>query len=153
MENKKINSNMNSVDIIMTMSEDNPGAIQIVMQMMNNPRSFMDILLCDSLNIRGSKLYMLHNDCCERNTDKFNRTLMMLRNGVYSQDQIQSNLNLIRAIPFIDDNIVIEGVPPYGEDFGPGDEKWKEFCEKNKEAFTKKLNAILGQQNNDSKKI
>lgn len=28
---------------------------------------FMDILLLDSLDIRGSQLYMLHNDCCGRN--------------------------------------------------------------------------------------
>ena len=78
--------------------------------------------------------------------DKFNRTLMMLRCGVFSEKQIQSNLDLVRAMPFIDDSIVIEGVPPYGKDFGPTDEKWDEFCSKNKEAFTKKLDAILEQQ-------
>ena len=74
----------------------------------------------------------------------------------FSEEQIQSNLDLVRAMPFIDDSIVIEGVPPYGEDFGPTDEKWDEFCNKNKEAFTKKLDAFLEQQkgnNNSGPKI
>ena len=151
MGNEKLTGNMSTMDMIMTMCEGNPGAMQVIMQMMSDPRSFMDILLCDSLDIRGSKLYMLHNDCCGRNTDKFNRTLMMLRCGVYSQEEIQGNLGLVRAMPFIDDSIVIEGVPPYGKDFGPGDEKWEEFCQKNKDAFVQKLNAVLEQQNGPKK--
>ena len=54
----------------------------------------------------------------------------------------------VYAVHFLTDydSIVIEGVPPYGKDFGPTDEKWDEFCSKNKEAFTKKLDAILEQQ-------
>ena len=146
MGKEKLTGDMSPMDMIMTMCEGNPGALNVIMQMMNDPRSFMDILLCDSLDIRGSKLYMLHNDCCERNNDKFNRTLMMLRCGIFSEEQIQANLNLLYAMPFIDDSIVVDGVPPYGKDFGPGDEKWDEFCAKQKEAFTQKLNAVLEQQ-------
>lgn len=153
MGNGKLTGNMNTRDIVMTMCEGNPGAMNVMMQMMSDPRSFLDIFLCDSLDIRGSRLYMLYNDCCERNNNKFNRTLMMLRCGVYSQEEINANLDLVRAIPFIDDSIVIDGVPPYGEDFSVTDEKWEEFCSKNKEAFTQKLNVVLEQQESCSKKI
>ena len=125
MRNEKLTSNMDFMDIIMTMSEGNPGAVMVLMEMMRDPRSFLDILLCDTLDIRGSKLYMLHNDCCGRNTGKFNRTLMMLRDGVFTEEQIHQNLDLVRAIPFIDDNLEIDGIPPYGEDFGPGSLKSK----------------------------
>ena len=142
----KITSGMSTRKIVMTMCEGNPGAFNVIMQMMNDPCGYIYILLCDSLNIRGSKLYMLHNDCCGRNNEKFNRTLMMLGCGIFTEEQIQSNLELVRAIPFIDDSIVIDGVPPYGVDFGPTDEKWDDFCRKNEEAFTKKLDAILEQQ-------
>ena len=151
MENEKITGNMSTVDMIMTMCEGNPGAMNIIMQMMNDPRGLMDILLCDSLDIRGSKLYMLYNDCCEKNNDKFNRTLTMLRCGVYSQEQIQANLDLVRAIPFIDDSIVIEDVPPYGNDFGPSNKKWAEFCAENKEAFISKLSEALEHQAGQAK--
>ena len=146
MKKEKISANMSTLEMIMIMCEGNPGALNVIMQMINTPSGFLDLLFCDSLDIRGSKLYMLHNDCCGRDNDKFNRTLMMIRCGFFSDEQIQSNLDLVRAIPFIDDSIVIEGIPPYGENFGPGDEKWEEYCSKNKEAFTKKLNAILEEQ-------
>lgn len=152
MENGKITPFMSTREVVMTMSEGNPGALNVIISMLNDPRTCMDILLCDSLGIRGSRLYMLHNDCCGRNNDKFIRTLKMLSCGVYSQEQIQTNLDLIRAIPFINDSIVIDGVPPYGMDFGPTDEKWEEFCSKNKEAFTQNLNNALEQEHSGPKR-
>lgn len=143
---------MSQMDMIMTMCEGNPGALNVVMQMINDARGFVDILLCDSLDIRGTKLYMLFSDCCDMNIDKFHRTLLMFKGGVFSEEQIQANLDLTYAIPFIDDSIVIDGVPPYGKDFGPGEDNWKEFCDKNKEAFTQKLDAVLEQQKNSGQK-
>jgi len=139
---EKINGNMSIMDIMMTMSEGNPGALTILMQMIGDPTGILDILTCDSLEIRGSKLYMLWNDCCERNYAKFKRTLAMLKVGLFSQEEIQKNLSLTRAIPFIDDSIIVEGVPTYEEDFGFGDEKWTEFCTKQREAFVQKLSSI-----------
>ena len=143
--NEKIKGDMTFESMLMTMSEGNPGAIRVLAEMMKNDKGILDILLCDSYDIRGSKLYMLNNDCCGRNKDKFNRTLKMIRLGVFSYKEIQDNLNLPYAIPFIDDNIVIDGVPQYGEDFGPNNEKWNEYCDKNRKEFIKKLNTALGQ--------
>lgn len=131
--------------LIKIMSEGNPGAISVLAQMMENERGLLDVLLCDSYGIRGSKLYMLNNDCCNKNKDKFDRTLKMIRLGVFSYKEIQDNLNLSYAIPFIDDSIIIDGVPKYGEEFGPQDEKWEEYCDKNREVFVKKLNKALNQ--------
>lgn len=146
MRNEKITLDMNVIDMIMVMSEGNLDAASLLMEMMNTPESFMDILLCDTLDIRGSKLYMLHNDCCGRNNNKFKRTLSMFRNGVFSEQDIQNNLGLVRAIPFIDDSLEIENVPSYGEDFGPENENWEEFCQINKVNFEEKLNKLLEQQ-------
>ena len=144
MGNGKITfDNMNFMDIIMVMSEGNPGAMAVIMQMMNDSSFFMDMLLCDSFNIRGAKLYMLYNDCCERNMCKFKCTLLMLRNGIYSQEEIEKNLSLVRAIPFIDDGIVIDGISYYNQDFSSSHEKWEEFCQRNRDAFIEKLNAAL----------
>ena len=123
------------------------------MQMICDPHGILDILLCDSHDIRGSKLYMLHNDCCQGNNYKFNRTLMMIRCGVFTEEEMHKNLELRKAIPFIDDNIVIEGVPTYEEDFGPNHEKWDEFCQKNKEVFIQKLDEAIKRQNCPIKKL
>ena len=139
MGNEKITGDMNIMDMMMVMSEGNPGALTVLMQMMQNPTSFFDVLLLDSLDIRGSKIWMLYSDSCGKNTGKFNRTLMALRCGAYSQEEIQGNLGLCYAMPFLDDSIQIEGVPSYDEDFGPTHDKWDEYIKANREVVAQKI--------------
>lgn len=151
--NEKLTADMNTMDVLITMAEGNPGALNVLMGMIKDPKtSFIDILLCDSLGIRGSKLYKLHNDCCARNDEKFARTLMMLRSGIFTDDQIQNNLDLIGALPFIDDSIVIDGVPPYGKDFGPTHEKWGEFCSIQGKSFSDKLTRVKEQMEQQNRR-
>ena len=140
MGKEKINGNMNVIDMVVTMSEGNPGAINVIMTMLSDPSMAPFLLLCDTLGIRGSRLYMLHNDCCRRNNEKFKRTLTMIKRGIFSEEEINACLDLPYALPFIDDTITIDGVPPYGEAFDESHPKWKEFCQKNREAFLEKLN-------------
>ncbi len=146
---EKITAEMGALEIMSIMSEGNMGAAMVILQMLQDtdPRSFFDILLCDSHDIRGSKLYMLNNDCCGRDFGKFKRTLMMIRCGTFKEEQIHQNLDLVRAIPFIDEEIQIEGVPSYDVDFGPLDEKWDEYCAANKESFTKRLAKKVEEEN------
>ncbi|MBR3256417.1 hypothetical protein IKG10_01975 [Candidatus Saccharibacteria bacterium] len=81
--------------MIPTMSDGNPGAVSVIMEMLG------DILMLDSMDIRGSRLYMLNNDCYQRDLAKYKRTLMMLRLGVFTQEQIRSNLERPYALSFI----------------------------------------------------
>lgn len=143
MSKEKISIDMTTEQVLITMCDGNPGALQVLMQMLNDSNGLMNILACDSLGIRGVKLYLLYNDCCDRDFNKFNRTLELIKKNVFTEKEIEDNLNLTRAIPFIDDDIVIEGVPPYYDEFGPKDEKWNEYCEKNKELFKKRLSEKL----------
>lgn len=138
---EKINGDMNIMEMVMTMSEGNPGAISVIMEMMQDPTGPRDILMLDSMDIRGSYLYMLNNDCCRRDPAKFKRTLMVLRSGVFTQEQIHENLERDYALHFIDDSIEIEGVPSYDDDFdsfGPTHPKWDEWCEAQKESFRRR---------------
>ena len=82
---EKLDGNMSGMDAIMTMCEDNPGAMMVLMGMMQSPTGLMDIHMLDSMDIRGSHLYMPNNDCCGRDPNKFARTLMMIRSGVFSR--------------------------------------------------------------------
>ena len=61
------------------------------------------------MGIRGFKLERFINDCCQRRIEKFNRTMMMVRNGVFEENEIITNLNFRQPIPFIDDDIKPEG--------------------------------------------
>lgn len=139
MGNPKINMNMGLQEVVLTMCENNHGALMIVLDMINRPESFLDLLLCDSLDIRGVKLYLLYNDCCNRNKGKFNRTLLMIRHGIFTEEEIHQNLSLNKAVPFIDDEMNLNGIPTYDEKFNSIHPKWNEYCSIQREIFIGKL--------------
>lgn len=146
MGNEKITGDMNMMDMMMVMSEGNPGALTILMQMLQSPKGLLDILLLDSLDIRSGKIWMLYSDCSNKDMGKYNRTLMALRCGAYTQEEIQGNLGLCYAIPFLDDSVKVEGVPSYEEEFGPTHKNWDEYIRANKEVVAPKIHEKMEQE-------
>lgn len=85
MADERIRSHMSIQDVVVAMSEGNPGAIVTCMQIIQlgekiDPKSFAGglgaLLMLDTLHIYGSRLYMLWNDVCGRDVAK---TLAVLR--------------------------------------------------------------------------
>lgn len=143
-EVKKPDIKISAKDLILLLSEGSIAAYQVLIGMMSDTKNFIDnLLFFDSMGIKGELIYRLSNDCCKCNKEKFKRTLTMLRCGIFTEEQIQLNLCLPFSIPFIDDSIVVEGVPNYGEDFGPDHKKWKEFCEVQKATYIKDLDYVV----------
>lgn len=102
MAKKRITADMSIDDMVVTMSEGNPGALTCMVNMLNyNPMALLDILFFDTMEIYGSKIYMLWNDCCGRDMDKFNKTIQYIREGKVSKEKVHENLNRVRAEPFI----------------------------------------------------
>lgn len=100
--NTRITADMSFQDMLITMSEGNPGALTCMMQMMNSdPMALLDILLFDSMGIYGSKIYMVWNDCCGRDMAKFKETIKAFREGKFSEEEIHENLSRSYAKPFI----------------------------------------------------
>lgn len=153
MRNEKITGDMSIMDVMMVMSEGNPGALTVLMQMIQNSRGFTDILLLDTLDIRGSKVWMLYSDSCGKNEGKFNRTLKALRCGAYSEEEIQENLGLCYAVPFLDDSVQMEGIPSYDEEFGPTDSKWDEYIKANREVVVPKIHERMEAENSNKKSL
>lgn len=78
------------------------GLMPGMVNMLNyNPMARLDILFFDTMEIYGSKIYMLWNDCCGRDMDKFNKTIQYIREGKVSKEKVHENLNRVRAEPFI----------------------------------------------------
>ena len=136
---EKIKGNMSITEVVMTMSGGNPSVMAVIVKMLEKPAGMLDILMLDSLDIRGTQLYMLCNDCCDCNPDKFRRTLMMIRCGTFTQEQIHANLKRWRALPFMDESIEIDGVPSFDENFGPSHPKWDEWCKAQRESFERRM--------------
>lgn len=63
-------------DFVHTLSSGNPGALVFVMELLavedstSRERNITALKRMDVLGIRGPKLYMLWNDCCDRDSEK-----------------------------------------------------------------------------------
>lgn len=151
MNNEKITSDMNVMDMMMVMSEGNPGVLTVLIEMMQDPKGLLDILLLDTLDIRGSKIYKLYSDSSGKNEGKFNRTLMALR--CLFKRRNQGNLGLTYVLPFLEDSIQMEGVPSYNEEFGPMDAKWDEYLKANREVVVPKIHERMEAENSNKKSL
>ena len=100
--NTRITAGMSMTEMLITMSEGNPGALTCMMQMISSdPKALLDILLFDSMGIYGSNIYMVWNDCCGRDMAKFKETIQAFREGKFSEAEIHENLSRPYAKPFI----------------------------------------------------
>lgn len=100
--NTRIIDGMTLQEILITMSEGNPGALTCMIQMLNSDlRNFSDILLFDKMGIYGSQIYIVWNDCCNRDMRKFKETIQAFREGKFTEEEIQKNLARPHAQPFI----------------------------------------------------
>ena len=98
----KLNMEMTIQEAIITMSEGNLGALTCLLKMLeSNPMAILDILYFDFLGIYGSKIYILWNDCCNRDINKLNETLNYFKAVNISKEEIHENLDKVRAEPFI----------------------------------------------------
>ena len=86
------------------MCKGNPGALAFMCEAYGPDKPFKDIVKAENAfrrmrreNIQGSKLYMLWNDCCDRDTDKA-LEIMLFRDI----DEIIEHINYEggRGIPF-----------------------------------------------------
>lgn len=74
---EKINLNDNLLQVIIKMSEGNPGAITALTTFIkDNPEdSFMLILGLDDMNIRGSQIWQIYKYYCEEDIEKFRKVI------------------------------------------------------------------------------
>ena len=120
------------------MSSGEPNAFEVTKKLMDEG-CYIDLEFCDQYEIRGARLCRLYNECCNNNTSKFKRTILLFKIGVYSKEDIISNLDLSTPIPFIDDNIKIFGAPSYDEQPDYTDPAFDAFCQENQTNFLNKL--------------
>ena len=92
---------MDMLGIILSVSKGNPGAAAFCMEVMHNENTSnyaaAAIERMNYLDITGDKLYMIWNDCCNRDTEK-TLTVMLEK----SKDDLIKHLNYEngRGIPF-----------------------------------------------------
>ncbi len=93
---QKIDLHTSLEDVIVIMSEGNPGAINVLTQIVNKNfmKGIMDILGLDDMNIRGAQIWIGYKDHCEQNIDRFiecihsrDHTMVKTINNHYTEEQ------------------------------------------------------------------
>ena len=71
---EKISLGMSVFDVVTTMSEGNPGALTVMMRLMEkrgHMDGIFDILSLDDMNMRGSQIWVAYKDYCGQDIEKF----------------------------------------------------------------------------------
>lgn len=109
----KLNSSL--MDVAMVMSEGNPGALNVVMALWTNgdPFAFHCLLMCDTLELYGARLYMFAHDCCLGDMGTLKKVIRAYQRGEITKAEINEHVGDVggRGKPF-----------EFGEDAGHGDD-------------------------------
>ena len=86
-------------EVVFKMSEGNPGAISILMQLLNNPQvcepanPFMVILTLDSYEIYGSNIWIMYKDLCGEDIEIFETLFRHIQMGIMPLEVLKKHIN------------------------------------------------------------
>lgn len=108
---RKINDNMDIYEVYEVMCENNLLAEIIVNDLLKATndidRNFQQLITLDKRNIRGNKIVKLYEYCSNSDINKFYLTILALCFiNIYTDEEIMTNLNSRRPVPFIRDEDV-----------------------------------------------
>ena len=63
------------LQLLMKMSEGNPGAATVLAQLFQTDLGIMSVLSLDDMNIRGSQIWIGYKDYCKQDIDKFKQAI------------------------------------------------------------------------------
>lgn len=98
----RIELNDNLMDIFLKMSEGNPGAVTVLMELYKevptiDPKNILGgigaILDLDTLGVYGSRIWMLYKDVCGQDIAKTNWMLRAWQLGVISENDLNHRID------------------------------------------------------------
>jgi len=90
------------IDVVTKMSEGNPGALRVIMELYKetptiDPQNLLGglgpILDLDTLGIYGPRIWMLYKDVCGEDVAKTNWMLRAWQLGVISEDELNKRID------------------------------------------------------------
>lgn len=90
-------------------AKNNPKAMTVLAELIRTEQidGFIIIELLSHLKIKGEKIWKLYEDCANKEIETLKKTVLVLATESFSEQEIQNNLELQKAIPFIDPTINI----------------------------------------------
>lgn len=88
----RIHAFMNPVQMANVMCEGNPGALNVIMKLMD-PENFHLLLMCDTLELYGTRLYMFAHDCCGDSVETMWNVIREFQAGRISKEEIAAHVD------------------------------------------------------------
>lgn len=79
---KEVDLKMTTMDLIVMMSEGNPGALRVLAEIMQTKNGFLTILNLDDMNIRGTQIWIGYKDHCGQIMDRFMEAIHKREQGM-----------------------------------------------------------------------
>lgn len=71
-----LNLEMPVLDFLLTMAEGNPGAVMVLVKLLEIPGGFMLVLNLDDMNIRGTQIWVAYKAHCHESLEELKDCLM-----------------------------------------------------------------------------
>lgn len=106
----RVRLNDSTQQAVFSLAGGNPGAIAFLFELIQaNPEGFvMDFITIDRMELYEDKLYMLWNDCCNRNIEKVLKIFEFYKIGKIKQQDIDNRIKNVGYGQSFDDLLEID---------------------------------------------
>lgn len=103
----RLNINMTIAENIINFTDGNPGAIATICELQKavGDKFATFLITLDCMELYGSKIYMLWNDCCKRDISKVIEVLNCFEKGIIKQKDIDERIKNVGYGKSFDDLI------------------------------------------------
>ncbi|MEG1596750.1 MAG: hypothetical protein RR359_00575 [Bacilli bacterium] len=95
----KLNNNTSLIEMFQIMCEERDELVDLIMKMGWEANYPANIEMLDFYGIRGKKLAILWEDCCNSDYEVFKTTIMLLMSKTFTQEEINIVLDEEHKIP------------------------------------------------------
>lgn len=101
----KIKFSDDILSVVLSHAQGNPGAIAALSAILSEPDGIIYLVAINELGLKGQYIYMLWSDVCGKDIVKFKDALIMMQQGIISDEVSIANLSRGRALPLFDESI------------------------------------------------
>lgn len=95
-----------TMDLMVKMSEGNPGALMFCTELFKmGSKGVVTLINLDDIGLYGDKLYMLWSDCCGRDAEKVVKVVNAVNFGKVSKEEIHERVAGGYGKPFTDEEL------------------------------------------------
>lgn len=132
-----------TIGINKTLSEHDLKLFKLAYQIISQPNGIQNAYICYKIGLTKDLLMKFFKESCNNDILIFNRTLLLWKNLVFDICDINANLQSQHFIPFINQDVTVEGINYLNFRIKENDQKWLNYKNALIEDYKERLNKHL----------